>query len=160
MHYRESVKNATSFDPSLISYSIIPSSLNLSELGKLSGLINKSFTGEREHETLFQNIELPFEFQFNPNSDYNTVRFLIKEDREYKMKKNIPQHVQIDRYNKTYKHTFKDIHYFDWDYQNTSSAYKLDYENGSADSFETLIITPSNQLDLKLRITNQPSLKI
>lgn len=160
MHYRESVNNATSFDPTLISYSIIPSSLDFSDLGKLSGLINKSFKVEREHETLFQSIELPFEFQFNPNNDYNTVRFLIKEDRTYEMKKNIPKHVQIDRYNETYKHTFKDPHYFDWDNQTISSAYKLDYENGNASNFETLVITPDSQPDLKLRITNQPSLKI
>lgn len=160
MHYRASIENFTEFDSSLIKYSMIPSSLSFSEAGKLSGLIAKSFKVEKENETIYQNISLLFEFHFNSNNDFNTVRFLIKEDRESEMKKNLPEYVQISRYNETYTHTFKDPLYFEKNEDTMILDSEIDFEYEDSEEIKTLVINAKNLPNIKLKITNLPTLKI
>ncbi|KAL6930406.1 related to Glucosidase 2 subunit alpha [Hanseniaspora guilliermondii] len=158
MHYRASIKNLTEYDPILINYTFVSSSLDFSQQGKFSGIIEKSFMIEIDQELEYQSVFLPFEFQFNPNNDYNTVRFLLKENRNHDMKKNVPKNIQIDRYNETYKHTFKDPGYFEWDAEaNEYDAVSLEY---SDKQYDTLVITPKRQQNIKIKLTNSPSLKI
>ncbi|CAI8494319.1 unnamed protein product [Hanseniaspora opuntiae] len=159
MHYRSSINNLTEFDPALINYTLVPSSLDFSQVGKFSGVIEKSFMVENDNEIDYQSVLLPFEFQFNPNNDHNTVRFLLKENRNHDMKKNVPKDIQIHRFNETYLHTFKDPEYFEWDVEiNEGKDVFLDYKDDQ--NADKLIISPKKQENIKIKLTNSPSLKI